>query len=428
MVSRRNFLSAGAALAGASLVSNALAAPELERYGKPGTRSALAGNGAGRPPFTTVNGWSLPPRLRDGVKEFHLVAEEVKREFAPGMIVNCLGYNGQTPGPTLEAVEGDRVRIFVTNRLREHTAIHWHGLLLPCGMDGVSGLTQAPIPPGKTFVYEFDMKRAGTFFYHPHADEMFQLAMGMMGMIVVHPRDPDQHRVDRDFGLMLHSWYIDPGTYTPDPTVMTEFNVWSFNSRVFPGIDPLVVRKGDRVRIRMANLSMTNHPMHLHGYEFKVTSTGGGRIPETAQWPEVTVDVPVGSVRVIEFVADEPGDWAFHCHKSHHTMGPMGHGVPNMYNVDQRGVARKIQKLVPGHYMPMGKDGMADMNEMVEMGMPLPENTLPMMMGQGPFGPLEMGGMFTVLKVREDIAPGDYRDPGWYQHPPGTMAHEYKGD
>ena len=100
------------------------------------------------------------------------------------------GYNGQSPGPTIEAVEGDKVRIFVTNRLPEHTTVHWHGMLLPNGMDGVGGLTQPHIKPGKTFVYEFELKHSGTFMYHPHSDEMVQMAMGMMGMFVVHPRDP----------------------------------------------------------------------------------------------------------------------------------------------------------------------------------------------------------------------------------------------
>jgi hypothetical protein len=204
---------------------------------------------------------------------------------------------------------------------------------------------------------------------------------------------------------------------------MLEFNTWAWNSRVFPGIDPLVVRKGDRVRIRIGNLTMTNHPIHLHGYDFKVTGTDGGWVPETAQWPEVTVDVPVGAMRTIEFVADEEGDWAFHCHKSHHTMGPMGHEIANMIGVRQGVAAKRISKLLPDYmYMPMGEQGMAEMQDMAAHGMSPPENTLPMMSGEGPFGPIEMGGMFTVLKVRADIAPDDFADPGWFEHPEGTVA------
>jgi hypothetical protein len=168
---------------------------------------------------------------------------------------------------------------------------------------------------------------------------------------------------------------------------------------------------------------MTNHPIHLHGYEFAVAGTDGGWVPKAARWPEVTVDMAIGQMRAIEFVANAPGDWAFHCHKSHHTMNAMGHDVPTMIGVDHRGVARQIMNLVPD-YMVMGERGMADMGE---MEMPLPDNTLPMMTGAGPFGPIEMGGMFTVVKVREGLAANDYKDPGWYRHPPGTVAYEWTG-
>src|SRR4030066_1782076 len=152
------------------------------------------------------------------------------------------GYNGQSPGPTIECVEGDKVRIFVTNQLPEHTTIHWHGVLLPNGMDGVGGLNQPHIPSGKTSVYEFVMKNSGTFMYHPHADEMVQMAMGMMGFIVVIPKDPNLHRVDRDFVFLINAFDIDPGSYSPRVNTMLEFNLWCWNSRGFPGIDPIVVR------------------------------------------------------------------------------------------------------------------------------------------------------------------------------------------
>jgi len=339
------------------------------------------------------------------------------------MKANLWGYNGQSPGPTIEVVEGDRVRIFVTNRLPEPTSVHWHGQRLPNGMDGVSGLTQPPIPPGKTFVHEFVARRPGTFMYHPHADENTQLAMGMMGFWVTHPKDPGFMRVDRDFVFLLNNFDIAPGSYTPKVSTMLDFNLFGFNSRVFPGIDSMNVRRGDRVRIRFGNLTMTNHPIHLHGHEFEVTGTDGGWVRPQARWPEVTVDVAVGQMRAIEFIASDAGDWAFHCHKSHHTMNPMGHELPTMIGVDQQGLAEKINRLVPD-YMAMGERGMAGMGG---MAMPLPANTLPMMGGQGPFGDIEMGGMFTVVKVRDEQQPGDYRDPGWYRHPAGSVAHEWSG-
>jgi FtsP/CotA-like multicopper oxidase with cupredoxin domain len=365
----------------------------------------------------TLNGSSLPWRMKDGVKEFRLIAQPVKREFAPGMVVNGWGYNGQTPGPTIEGVEGDRVRIFVKNELPEWTAIHWHGMRLPNGMDGVGGLTQPDIPAGKTGVYEFTFEESGTYMYHPHADEMVQMAMGMMGFVIVHPKDPRQYAVERDFAIMLHSWDVKPGTATPNTATMLDFNMWTFNSRVFPGIDPMPVRLGDRVRIRFGNLSMTSHPIHVHGHHMLQTATDGGWLPESARWPMNTVNVPVGTTATVEWVADRPGDWALHCHKTHHAMNAMGHDVPNMIGVNQAGLVEKINRLVPG-YMAMGTTGMA---EMAQMQMPLPPNTLPMMTGKGPFGAMEMGGMFTVVKVRDGLAPGDYRDPGWYRHPAGTV-------
>ncbi len=427
MTTRRNFLRTSAAgLFGAALASRTQAAtlPEAPIMEKPDMAPPLfPPNGRPYNPVVTLNGWTLPWRMKDGWKEFHLIAEPVRRQMAPGMTANLWGYNGQSPGPTIECVEGDKVRIFVTNKLPEHTTIHWHGILLPSGMDGVGGLTQPHIPVGKTFVYEFQMKKSGTFMYHPHADEMTQMAMGMMGFLVVHPKDPKFMRVDRDFVFLLNAFDIDPGSYTPRVNTMLDFNLWCWNSRVFPGIDPFVVRKGDRVRIRFGNLTMTNHPIHMHGYDFEVTCTDGGWVPKSARWPEVSVDVAVGQMRAFEFVADAPGDWAIHCHKSHHTMNAMGHNVPTMIGVDHRGVAQKIMKLVPD-YMVMGERGMADMGE---MEMPLPDNTLPMMTGTGPFGPIEMGGMFTVVKVREGLAAHDYKDPGWYKHPPGTVSYAWTG-
>jgi FtsP/CotA-like multicopper oxidase with cupredoxin domain len=426
MSNRRNFFkSAGAVALGATAVSRVGAAslPEAVVQSSAATQPPPAPS-TGRPfnPVITLNGWSLPWRMNSGVKEFHLIAEPCVREFAPGMKVNMWGFNGSSPGPTIEAVEGDRIRIFVTNKLPEPTAVHWHGILLPSGMDGVSGLTQPPIPVGKTFVYEFTLLRPGSHFYHTHLDEQLQLALGMYGCLVVHPKDPRQLKVDRDFMFMLASYDVEPGAMTPKASTMTEFNMWTWNNRVFPGIDPLVARTGDRVRIRIGNLTMTNHPIHMHGPHFEVTGTDGGWVPKAARWPEVTTDIGVGQLRAIEFNA-VAGDWALHCHKSHHTMNAMGHNVPTMVGVDHRGLAERITKLVPD-YMVMGDKGMHDM---AEMEMPIPDNTLPMMTGKGPFGPVAMGGMFSVVKVRDDVRPGDYKDPGPYRHPPGTVAYEYTG-
>jgi FtsP/CotA-like multicopper oxidase with cupredoxin domain len=258
--------------------------------------------------------------------------------------------------------------------------------------------------------------------YHPHADETTQMALGMMGFWVTHFKDPKLMPVDRDYVFLLNAYDISPGSYTPKVSTMLDFNVWTFNSRAFPGTAPMVARLGERVRIRVGNLTMTNHPIHLHGHEFVVAGTDGGWTSPGSRWPEVTTDIAVGQMRAVEFTAAAAGDWAFHCHKSHHTMNGMSHTVPNTVGAAQDALAEQIASLVPG-YMNIG----GAMNNM-HMNMPLPENTLPMMMGSGPYGDIDMGGMFTVMKIRADLATGDYRDPGWYTAPRGSVAYLWEGE
>jgi FtsP/CotA-like multicopper oxidase with cupredoxin domain len=407
-ITRRTLMSGGSFLAGG------LGLLRARRAAAQGASPAVPGQSRGLyTPVITPNGSTLPWTMNNGVKEFRLVAEPVKREFAPGMVVDCWGYNGQTPGPTIEVVEGDRLRLFVTNKLPERTSVHWHGVLLPNGMDGVAGLVQPHIKPGETYVYEFTLRQHGTLMYHPHSDEMVQMAMGMMGFFIVHPRAAPQ-RIDRDFAIMLHEWFVEPGTSRPNPMVMLDFNTFTFNSRAWPGTAPLIVKKGDRVRVRLGNLSMDSHPIHIHGHRFQVTGTDAGPVPASARFHENTVNVPVGTTRDFEFVADHPGDWAFHCHKSHHAMNAMSHDTPNMIGVEPGKTEEKIRQVLPG-YMSMGQTGMGAM-----MDMGRPRNTLPMMAGKGPFGDIEMGGMFTIVKVREGLT--SYDDPGWYAHPEGSVA------
>ncbi|HEY7862106.1 MAG TPA: copper oxidase [Thermoanaerobaculia bacterium] len=402
MISRRHLFGAAATAASAVGLLRTPARAAQSRVGR----------------VETPDGAALPFRRNGAFKEFHLVAEEIEREFAPGMRVKCWGYNGTTPGPTIEAVEGDQVRLFVTNRLPEHTTIHWHGIFTPNGMDGVGGLLQPHIKPGETYVYEFPLRQHGTFMYHPHADEMTQMAMGMMGFFIVHPKAAREEPVDRDFCLFPSMWFIDPATMRPNPNVMLDFNIFTLNGRAYPGTTPMVVRQGQRVRLRFANVSMTSHPMHIHGHRFWVVETDGGQIPRSAWWPETSLEIGNGQTRAVEFVAEEEGDWPLHCHKTHHAMNAMSHEIPNVIGSDQGEVSRKIAELVPG-YMPMGSTGMSEHARHAEHMPGLP-NTLPMMAGQGPFGPIEMGGMFTMIKIRKGIT--SYDDPGWYAHPPGSVA------
>jgi manganese oxidase len=405
----------GAALMGASRAAVAARAPEPKPLppGEPGRDYT---------PVVIPNGVALPWKIVGGVKVFHLVPGEVDHEFLPGLRARCWGYNGRVHGPVIEALEGERVRIYVTNRLPEATTLHCHGLLLPNGMDGVGGLTQKVIAPGETYKYELTLRQAGTFMYHPHHDEMTQMGLGLTGLFVIHPRRPAP-RPDRDFALLLHEWRIDPGASRPDPMEMVEFNVLTINGSAFPATEPLVARTGQHVRVRIGNLSaMDHHPIHLHGYQFKVTATDGGPIAPSAQWPETTVLVPTGSTRTIEFAANAPGDWALHCHMTHHVMNQMGHGAPNLVGVESGKLDDRVRKIVPG-YMTMGQTGMAAMGD---MGMPVPPNSIPMLGARGKHDYITMGGMFTILKTRDGIR--GYQDPGWYESPPGTQARTASAD
>ncbi len=426
-VSRRTLLVNGGVVAGAAAIAG-LQATSAEAAGPVGlpVQSAL---GAFNPtamapgvpnrdymPVVVPNGTKCPWKIVKGVKIFHLVTEEFEHEFAPGLKAICWGYNKQVNGPVLEMVEGDHVRIYVTNRLIAPTTVHWHGFLLPNGMDGVGGLTQKPIPPGETYRYEFVVAQHGTLMFHSHHDEMTQMALGMTGMVVVHPRRP-QGRVDRDFALLVHEWRIDPGAKRPNPNEMTDFNVLTINGKAFPGTAPLVVKTGQKVRIRIGNLgAMDHHPIHIHGLAFRVTETDGGQVPLSAQRPETTVLVAVGQTRTIELVPLIPGDWALHCHMTHHVMNQMGHGLPNMIGIDPSQLDAKVQRVLPG-YMTMGQDGMGDMGD---MGMPVPPNSIPMVGASGKHGYITMGGMYTNLKVRDQLT--TYEDPGWYEAPSGTLA------
>ena len=179
----------------------------------------------------------------------------------------------------------------------------------------------------------------------------------------------------------------------------------------------LLAKYGDRVRIRFGNLSpMEHHPIHLHGYYWKIIEMDGLPVPESAQQPGNTVLVAVGQTRTVEFIADNPGDWAMHCHMTHHTMNQMGHAAPNLIGVRPGDLNKRVSTFLRG-YMTMGESGMADMGE---MGMKVPRNSIPMVGAQGKHGYIDMGGMFTIVKVRKNLT--SYDDPGWYENPPGTLA------
>jgi len=275
-------------------------------------------------PAVTPDVPDLPFEMDNGVKVFHLVAQPVRQRISPDKVANLWGYNGFAPGPTIQAKQGDRIRFMVHNHLPEPTSMHWHGLELPFAMDGSAGLSQDAIPPGGRFIYEFTLQQEGTYFYHSHM--AMQEMMGMIGAFIIHPKQPYNPVVDKDFVIILQEYAILPNNPTPNSMNM-EYNWLTFNGKSAPATTPLIVRQGDHVRLRIINLGMDHHPIHLHGHQFVITGTEGGRQPKSTWGPNNTVLVGVAQARVVEFAANNPGDWMIHCHLPHHMMNQMSSTV-----------------------------------------------------------------------------------------------------
>ena len=336
---RRRFLQAGlGALAGGFGFAGPAPAQAPAARSRAGTTTieprAAAGAPGGFVPVVAPDLTKLPFEHDGGVKVFKLVAEPVKQEVLPGKVFDLWGYNGSAPGPTIEVFEGDRVRIVFENRLPEPTTVHWHGLEVPIEMDGVPAISQPEVPPGGRFTYEFTLHQHGTFFYHSHG--AMQEMMGMLGLFIIHPKTAYAPPAQKDFAIVLQEYAVLPSNTIPNSLSM-EFNWLTFNGKSAPATTPMLVKLGERVRLRLVNIGMDHHPIHLHGMQFEVTGTEGGRIPEALWYPQNTVLVGVAQARVIEFNAKSPGDWMLHCHLPHHMMnqmvsmvGPMahaGHGV-----------------------------------------------------------------------------------------------------
>lgn len=287
-----------------------------------------------------------------GGKHFHLVAEEVVQSVTPDVSIRAWGYNGTTPGPVILVNEGDRVQISVSNHLAETTSIHWHGLIVPDQVDGVPGIgAGVSISPGETYTYEFLVRQAGTYMYHAHAIDAKQEMMGLGGMFIAVPRHG--LTADREYLLLLQEWSVQtgdgmtktgmsmpvgrehpsnssPNVYGIDPMSM-DFNYFTMNGKAFPATAPLRVRSGESVRFRLANLSMDSHPMHLHGHFFRVVAADGMMI--TDKLYKNTINVAPGETWDVEFVANNPGIWAFHCHKPHHATNDHSADTGGMFTV-----------------------------------------------------------------------------------------------
>ena len=414
--SRRSFFR-NAALIGTGLFGWAeglrAQARSLASGGGPQKNKRGGANRSGPPvPMSTPDVGDLSFERDGEVKVFHLVAEPVKRTIVPWKTLDVWGYNGSCPGPTIQVQQGDRVRIIFENRLPESTSMHWHGLEVPIEQDGVPWISQKPTAPGEKFTYEFTVHQEGTFFYHAHS--AMQEMMGLIGFFIAHPKEEFSPRVDHDYGVVLQEWAVLPSNTLPN-TASMEFNWLTFNGVSAPLTTPLIARLGSRVRLRFVNLGMDHHPIHLHGNQFVITGTEGGRAPQSTWYPTNTVLVGVAQAKVVEFDAKYPGDWMIHCHLPHHMMNSMMDLLRDRQistaDLTEESAMQQMQSLAASakfshaHPSPVAKDAQATpgfpQDAFMEMGMDelvqKPETRgLPKNWSAG------MMGMMTMVRVLPD--------------------------
>ncbi len=278
-----------------------------------------AAGAAPQDPLPVTLGYNAKPAPTGTVKSYDLVVRQAPWELVPGVTVQAITYNGSVPGPTIQAKEGDTLRVTVKNELDQDTSIHWHGVHVPNPMDGVPGLTQAPIRPGETFTYEFMASHAGTFMYHPHINSVEQIDRGLYGLLVIEPQRPDTPAFDKEFSMVLGAWMVGAEHAAMEGGMNMDYNYFTINGKAYPATGPWTVKEGDRVRVRIVNISNLAHPMHLHGQDFKVVAKDGEPVPVANQQWMNTLSVDSGETYDIAFVADNPGNWIFHCHELHHT-------------------------------------------------------------------------------------------------------------
>jgi len=192
------------------------------------------------------------------IREFTLRAAPAEIVLLDGRPLRVWAYNGQVPGPTLRVRVGDTLRVTFTNDLPQPTTIHWHGVRVPNAMDGVPGVTQPPIQPGGTFIYEFTLKDAGTFWFHPHLRSSEQIERGLFGVLIVD--DPAPPPYSRDVLWVLDDWLLsEQGQIFPQFNTRHDLahdgrwgNVVTVNGRT---TEQLTLAAGERIRLRLLNVA-----------------------------------------------------------------------------------------------------------------------------------------------------------------------------
>jgi manganese oxidase len=273
-----------------------------------------------QPATETEGGRPLEFREENGVKVFDLTTKAVQWPILDGVTVTAFTYNGTVPGPMIRVTEGDQVRIVVKNELPDATTVHWHGIEVPNAMDGVPWVTQEPIEPGETFTYEFTARPAGTFMYHSHFESDVQIGAGLYAPFIIDPKESEANPPAVDKTLMISELLLRNGqTFAAMPMAGMEPNYFTINGKAFPATEHITVKKGERIRLRLIGIGQFIHPMHLHGFPFKIVATDGHPVPEAMQLTKDTVNVAPGERYDIEFAPTETGEWMLHCHIPHHT-------------------------------------------------------------------------------------------------------------
>ena len=266
------------------------------------------------------------------VREFHFSASATRVNLGAGPDFIACTYNGQVPGPEIRVKEGEIIRVVLKNYLPEGTTIHWHGIPIVNAMDGVPGVTQQSVKPGETFVYEFEARPAGTFIYHSHVG--YQLDQGLYGPLIIEPAKP-QESYDREYSLVLEDWVMKDGggiartrRRSPmgrgmmggmmrghmggidtrgGPLLEPVYDGYAVNGRVYPAIKPLEVKKDDRVKLRLMNVSSaTIYYLQLAGHRLTITQTDGNPIKPV---DTDVIRIGMGERYDVMFTADNPGYW-----------------------------------------------------------------------------------------------------------------------
>lgn len=264
-------------------------------------------------------------------RQFSMVIEDTILKLVDKQTFYAFSFNGQSPGPLFHVKEGDDVEIEIENQTTLPHTIHWHGLYQrgTWKNDGVPDVTQPAIPPGETFTYRFKAEPSGTMWYHCHVNVNEHVAMrGMWGPFIIDPKDPPpvEKEVTKDYIMMFSSWASawakKPG-YGGVPGDVPDF--FTINGKAYPDTQPLRIKEGDVVRIRLIGAGDELHSIHIHGHLFEVYAKDGRPLPN----PYLADTILFGPGERYDLIlrADNPGIWMVHDHIDKHTTNgssPMG--------------------------------------------------------------------------------------------------------